>query len=175
MICEHLHLVPEHFIPHPFSIHWYKPGDENTWLEIHRTTDLYNDFPPKKFADEFGNDVSDLSQRQCYLHNAQGHAAGTATAWFSNNFDGGRWGRIHWVAIIPDCQGQGLAKPLLSCACRRLFDLGHERAYLTTDTRRLKAINLYLDFGFIPRPTSPTDRKAWKAVAHELDRDVPGF
>jgi GNAT superfamily N-acetyltransferase len=52
------------------------------------------------------------------------------------------------VAILPDYQGRGLSKPLLSQALRRLWELGHTRAYLTTSAERMVALRLYERFGF---------------------------
>ena len=97
---------------------------------------------------------------------------GTATAWSGDLFPGQPIGRIHWVAIVPDRQGQGLAKPLLAATCRRLRALGHERAYLTTSTARLPAINLYLLFGFQPLVGSPEAYQAWQAVRPRLKYPV---
>src|SRR5207248_4802613 len=91
-----------------------------------------------------------LVERQCYLLNAFGQAIGTGTAWFNDNFEGKSFGRVHWLAILPEFQGRGLGKPLLTAICSRLRDLGHERAYLTTSTQRIPAIRLYLRFGFVP-------------------------
>lgn len=56
-------------------------------------------------------------------------------------------GRIHWLAIDPDSQGSGLAKPLLHSA---LIQLKSEfaQAYLHTSAKNEKAIALYLDAGF---------------------------
>ncbi len=50
---------------------------------------------------------------------------------------------MHWVAIAADHQGQGLSKPLLSAVLRRLVELGHTKAYLTTSTERPVALALY--------------------------------
>jgi ribosomal protein S18 acetylase RimI-like enzyme len=93
-----------------------------------------------------------------------GQAIGTATAWFKDNFEGRRFGRVHWVAIVPEYQGRGLAKPLMSTICRRLQELGHDCAYLTTSTARLPAINLYRRFGFEPLIRTPEEADIWKRL-----------
>jgi GNAT superfamily N-acetyltransferase len=66
------------------------------------------------------------------------------------------------VAIRPEHQGQGLAKPLLSRVCRRLHELGHSRAYLTTSTSRVPAICLYHAFGFRPNLAGTARQQDWR-------------
>lgn len=48
----------------------------------------------------------------------------------------------------------------------------HERAFLGTQTRRLAAIKLYLDFGFVPDLDGPWAREAWREVREVLDHPV---
>jgi GNAT superfamily N-acetyltransferase len=55
---------------------------------------------------------------------------------------------VHWVAIVPECQGIGLGKALMTLLCQRLRELGHDQAYLFTSSERVSAIRLYLRFGF---------------------------
>ena len=75
-----------------------------------------------------------------------------------------RWGRVHWMAIRPEFQGRGLGRALLTVICRRLRELGHERAYLHTSAARLAAIRLYLGFGFEPVLRNAEEETVWKAV-----------
>ena len=108
--------------------------------------------------------LRDLRQRQGYLLAPTGEVVGTGTAWFNHNFEGARWGRVHWLAIMPEFQGRGLAKPLMTSICRRLRELGHQHVYLSTSTARHAAIGLYLRFGFEPLIQSPEDEAVWREV-----------
>ena len=45
----------------------------------------------------------------------------------------------------------------------------HERALLETHSKRVRAIKLYLDFGFEPDMQTEADAVAWRQVAAELD------
>ena len=110
-----------------------------------------------------------LAQRQAYLCDGQGQPVGTASAWPNEPSKGPEYGRVHWVAILPAHQGQGLAKPLLAVVCRRLRQSGHTRAYLDTSTGRLPALNLYLKFGFVPEIRHDQDVTAWREVGQHLD------
>lgn len=99
-----------------------------------------------------------------------GTPIGTATAWFDNDHNGLPCGRLHWVAMVPKLQGQGLAKPLLTTVCQRLRELGHTRAYLTTSSERIPAINLYLGFGFAPEIKDLHDSELWDDIQRRIRR-----
>ncbi len=180
--------VPEFAVPAGFTLRWYEPGDEAHWLRIHLAADPFNEITPEFFRKQFGlvqerglqsasarehgSGINSalLCKRQCYLLAPGGNAIGTGTAWFDDNFQGCRWGRVHWLAIVAEFQGRGLAKPLMTAICRRLRELGHEHAYLSTSTARPAAIGLYLKFGFEPMIQSPEEAVVWKEVLPSVVR-----
>jgi GNAT superfamily N-acetyltransferase len=170
MIRQKLDAIPDYTLPSSFSFKWYQPGDEEHWLEIHRRADQYNQITPALFERQFNNDTQSLAARQCFILDVEGRPIGTATAWFDPDYQGKDYGRVHWVAIVPELQGQGLAKPLLTMICRRLREMGHERAYLMTAPERIPAINLYLKFGFQPEVRSEVELKAWQGIEETLGR-----
>ena len=148
MIREHLDDIPDFALPAGYSTRWYQPGDEKSWYRIHTLADKYTKVTPNLYKKEFGSDTQILAERQCFLLDSKRIIIGTATAWFDEH-DEHSVGRIHWIALVPAEQSKGLAKPLLTVVCNRIKDLGHSKAYLTTQTMRIPAINLYLKFGFI--------------------------
>ena len=164
MVREHLNDIPEYELPPGFSLRRYQPGDEEHWVRIHLEADRYSTITPELFVREFGADPQLLAERQYYLVDADGNVIGTATAWLDENYKGRVYGRVHWVAIVPAMQGRGLAKPLMAAVCRRLRELGHDRAYLITSTARIPAIHLYLKFGFVPEIRNPEDREVWREL-----------
>lgn len=161
MVRSHLNDIPEFALPAPFSLRWYKPGDEKAWFNLESRTEKLIPIGADLFRKEFGTDDPLIAQRMFFILDAEGREVGTTTAWFDPDFRGRDYGRIHWVAIAPEMQGKGLSKPLMSIACKRLKELGHERAYLVTDTARIAAIHLYLQFGFEPDISTEQDWKAW--------------
>jgi len=161
MARDNLESIPEFALPQSYSLRWYEPGDEAVWMRIQLRADTLNQITAELFEQQFGSDNALLAMRQCYLMNAEGAEIGTATAWFKNDFEGRNFGRVHWVAIVPEYQGRGLAKPLMTAICRRLCELGHARAYLSTSSARVKAIRLYLRFGFKPLIRSVEEREVW--------------
>jgi GNAT superfamily N-acetyltransferase len=160
---ENLDNIPEYSLPVGYSIRWYQPGYEKHWQTIQSLADEYTRVTPDLFEEQFGTDKKLLSERQCFLYNCGDNVIGTATAWFDNSEERSH-GRIHWLAIIPKQQGKGLAKPLLTITCKRLKELGHVKTYLTTQSVRLPAINLYAKFGFAPVIDSDRDREIWEKL-----------
>lgn len=164
MVRPDLHGIPEARAAGSYAIRWYEPGDERHWVRIQAAADLHNAITPELFTRQFGTDAAVLSLRMAFLCGPDGHAIGSASAWFGQGPWGAESGRVHWVAVLPEFQGRGLSKPLLAAVCVRLRELGHSRAYLTTATVRIAALNLYLRFGFVPQMASPRDVAAWESV-----------
>lgn len=156
--------IPFYSLPEGFSLRSYVPGDENSWVELQKCADKFNKIDLSLFHRAFGCDTEILKQRMLFLLNQEGKIIGTAAAWFDDDYHGEKYGRVHWVAIHPDYQGQGLSKPLMSAVCEKLVKLGHAKAYLTTSSARIPAIKLYLKFGFIPEIITPDDKKIWEAL-----------
>lgn len=168
MVRDNLEGIPRHALPAGYSIRRYHPGDRHRWEAIHRLADQYSIITPHLFIQEFGTEESVLVERQFYLLDARQRAIGTATAWYDDDFRGEVYGRVHWVAIIPEHQGQGLAKPLMAAVCCRLRELGHKRAYLKTSSARIPALRLYLQFGFIPQINGAGDVTVWRQLEEKL-------
>ena len=164
---ENLDDIPAYTLPAEYSIRWYQPGYEEYWQAIQSFADEYIRVTPDLFEEQFGTDIQLLSERQCFLFDGEENVVGTASAWLDN--PGGKSpGRIHWVAIIPQEQGKGLAKPILTTVCKRLKELGHSKTYLTTQSVRIHAINLYAKFGFTPVIDSERDREIWEKLQKHI-------
>ena len=159
--------IPEYGLPAGCSIRWYLPGYEKQWQAIQLLADEYTRVTPDLFEEQFGTETELLCERQCFLCNSEDRIIGTATAWLDNQNEKSP-GRIHWLAIIPQEQGKGFAKPLLTVVCKRLRELGHSKTYLTTQTVRIPAINLYAGFGFAPVIDSGRDREIWEKLREHI-------
>jgi GNAT superfamily N-acetyltransferase len=167
MIRDNLEDILKFDLPVGYKFLWYRKGDEKHWTRIQKASDNLNNITDDLFYEEFGDNYQLLNQRQCFTFH-KGQVVGTATAWFNENYKGKPYGRLHWVAIIPSKQGLGLSKPLMTVVCERLRMLGHNRAYLTTDSARIPAINLYLKFGFRPEINSQEDLDVWLKIQENL-------
>lgn len=146
MTRDNLDDVPLFDLPDGFSIRAYQTGDDVHWWDIHERADAASlTHRLGTFREFFGNNEAELRSRQRFLVAPDGEIIGTATAWL----DSAALGRVHWVAIVPEFQGRGLSKPLLSQILLRLCELGHARATLDTSWQRPRAIALYEQFGFV--------------------------
>ena len=172
MIRNNLDGIPRYPLPAGYSVHWYKPGDEELWLAIWVAAERHFAITPELFQREFEKGRELLGDRQFFLLDAAGSAIGTATAWFDESYHGRPFGRVHWVAIVPQIQGQGLSKSMMTITCERLRELGHARACLGTSTAKLAAINLYSSFGFVPDIHSEEDLNAWRELEPHLKRKL---
>ena len=148
MVNHDLRYVPSYSVSPDLQVHWYKPGDEKHWIDIHKLADKYNKITPQLFTDQFASDTLNLSERQCYLFDKTGQAIATATAWAEHKGQFAGFGRLHWVAVIPEFHNRGIGRMIVTIACQRLLTLGHTRAFLVTNTLRPAAIHLYEKFGF---------------------------
>ena len=164
---ETLENVPQIELLDDYSLRFYSPGMQNVWEDIHRDGDRFTNVTSELFRGQFGEDDILISKRQLYLYCGRS-AAGTATAWFDSDYKGEEWGRVHWVCLKKGFQGKGLSRILLSAVLLRLRDLGHERAYLVTSSRRRAAVRVYAKFGFCPDIGSPEERKLWQEMSSLL-------
>jgi len=130
-----------------FTIRGYEVGDEAAWTHIQTEADCYNTITTELFFREYGNDASEHKRRVLFAVTPSQELVGTSTAWWGSSPQD-EWGRVHWVAVLPKWQRQGVGRALLVATCHRLRDLGHTKAFLTTSPVRIQALGLYRSLGF---------------------------
>jgi GNAT superfamily N-acetyltransferase len=167
MLRRSLDDFPQYSLPHPFTIRWYQAGDEQHWLAMKARSDHFHQADLTYYLNTYAAHADLLPERQAFLCDRAAQPIGTTTAWFED-FAGQHYGKVNWVFIVPEAQGQGLAKPLLSVIGQRLRLLGHTRALLYTLTSRLPAIHLYQTFGFVPCVRHAADEEAWNDINQHL-------
>lgn len=167
MIRPHLREIPQVPFPAGFGIRPMHLEEAALWTDIVRDAEEFFPVADDLFAREFGDDPEAVPERCFFLTGPKGIAVGTISAWYRRAFKGEDYGRIHWVAVRPAYQGRGLGKAGLAFALSRLA-CWHQRAYLTTNTARLPALRLYLDFGFLPDLDEPNARAIWRPVQEAL-------
>lgn len=161
--------IPNLALPAGYSVRKYKSADDRaTWARIVRSAEKHHAVIDENLhRAQFGEDEKIISQRQLFLVAPDGTDIGTATAWFDVNYNGQEWGRFHWLSIVPEYQGRGLAKPFVAITLKLLRKLGHQRIRLTTELVRTNAINIYLKFGFVPDMSYPNAKPAWEAFENK--------
>ena len=171
MIREHIENIPQFPIPEGFAIRNYRRNEGHIWTRIQKAAEPYIDIDDELFSREFKRDLLAMEDRSFFLTTDTGDEIGTITAWWQPEMDGKDWGQIHWVAVHPDYQGRGLSKPMMSVAMTRL-KASHERCFLGTSTRRIAAVKVYLDFGFIPDLSCENSQEAWTEVASVIEHPL---
>ena len=99
-------------------------------------------------------------------HQASGEASGVACA-LKREYETSI--ELAWVAIVPDCQGQGLAAAICTEVIALALAAGFSEITLTTRDDRLAALKTYLKLGFKP-VVNETTRDRWRSVLRILDR-----
>lgn len=172
MIRDHMTGFPLYDLPAGYALRTYQPGDDLTWARIEHVVDEFEtvDDALQRFGTYFGGDTAALASRCFFLTDAEGTPVGTASAWF-RELDGEPRGEVAWVGILPAHQGKGLGKPLLSAVMTRLAQ-DHDRVWLGTQTPSYRAVNLYLDYGFVPYVRGSQDEEGWQIIERLLNRTV---
>jgi ribosomal protein S18 acetylase RimI-like enzyme len=142
-------------------------GEGAVWVDIERDAEPYYPIADDMFVREFGRDPQATQWRSFLVTDAKGVAVGTVSAWYNRDYQGRDYGVIHWIAIRPAFQGLGLGKAALAHALRQLAKW-HERCLLITQSRRLPAIRMYLNFGFLPDLSRPGAAVGWREVKAQL-------
>lgn len=174
MIRSNLNNIPQYKLPEGYRFRMFESGDERTWANIETRVDEFKNEAAalERFEREFGPYIDEMSHRCLFIENAEREAIGTTTAWRGElKGDGTILGRIHWVGIVPECQGRGLSKPLLSKAMHILAGF-HDGAYLTSQTTSWQAVNMYLNFGFEPVQLDENYEAAWSVMEEKLGRII---
>jgi len=148
---ETLTRIPSHEFPPGYEMRPFQPGEQQLWADIQDQADELQRIEKKHFFASFGDSIAEHRERIFFLQHPSGQEIGSIAAWYGDEPaepKSTRPGRIHWVAILPDHQRKGLSKPMMTFVLEKLRELGHDRAYLTTDAARRKALDLYRQFQF---------------------------
>ena len=138
-------------LPEEFHYEFYKPGDEEEWVNIHIESGEFTSIEKglKHFHDFFDSFIDELPKRCVFIvDNETGEKVGSATISLLKEKEHGFNAAVDWVAIKKSYQGRNLAKPLISKFMEIASNLGHKQLILHTQTTTWLAAKLYLDFGF---------------------------
>ena len=138
-------------MPEGFHYEFYKPGDEEDWVNIHIESGEFTSIEKglKHFHDFYDSFIEELPKRCVFIvDNITGEKVGTATISLLENPEYGYNGAVDWVAIKKKYQGKHLSKPLVSKFMEIANNLGHSKLILHTQTTTWLAAKLYLDYGF---------------------------
>ena len=171
MTLPRLDNLPEFALPPAYGWRFFRPGDLDLWAEIEISAGEFTTHAAAVagFRKYFPTDDR-LDERMLFLTD-NGVPFATATAWFGEVDHDAREGRLHWVGMDAGHQGRRLSYPLVSMAMRRMAALGHETAYLTTQTTSWPAIKVYRRFGFAPSIRGEKELEGWRIVSEKAGID----
>ena len=173
MVRENLDNILDYSLPNGYHFEYYKKGDMNAWVDIEVSAlEFENEEKAvERFTSEFMDKEDELQERCLFIVDTESNKKiATIMAWMGTLHDH-KEGRIHWVSILPEYQGQGLSKPLLTRALNELKKW-HHSVYLTTTTKNYKAINLYLSYGFEPYLETAEHIIGWKRIEELLNKNI---
>jgi GNAT superfamily N-acetyltransferase len=139
----------ENHLPAGFHLKQFENGDEQQWAEIETSVGEFTSTSEalEYFRKHYMSELSVLRSRCYFALDLFGRHAGTCTAWYDRRGEE-TVGSLHWLAVKPEFQGQGIAKALLSRTMCLFKTFDSYPVYLHTQTWSYKAIMLYHSFGF---------------------------
>jgi GNAT superfamily N-acetyltransferase len=171
MIRPHMEDIPQVPFPEGYDIRPMRLDEGALWTDIWRDAEEYFGIDDTMFARNFAYDLQATQWRSFIITNSRGVGVGTISAWYNRRFRGQDYGQVHWVAVRQAYQGLGLGKAGLSFVLRQLAQW-HDRCYLGTQSKRLPAISLYLNFGLLPDLEDPGEIEGWREVKRGLKHPV---
>ena len=170
MTLSRLDNLPEFALPPAYGWRFFRPGDLDLWAEIEISAGEFTTHAAAVagFRKYFPTDDG-LDGRMIFLTDG-GVPFATATAWYGDG-DLSDQGRLHWVSVDAAHQRRGLSWPLVSLTMEHMRQLGHESAYLTTQTCSWPAIKVYRRFGFAPSIRGEKELEGWRIVSEKAGID----
>lgn len=142
--------IPEYLLPEGFTYSLYRPGDEKDWAKIETSVlEFDSELEAYLYYQERFLPYADELRRRCmFIENPDGVKIATATAYWE--YSGVRrdpW--LHWVSVMPEYQGLGLGKAIVSKVTRLMLEIeGDRNFYLHTQTWSHTAIFIYEKIGY---------------------------
>ena len=118
--------------------------------ELGRLREEFQDPLPQHYYDAFDLIDQDLNQELVVMVSAENEIIGTLQLTFVQylTYKGGIRAQIEAVRVREDQRGKGTGKVLFKWAIKRSKQKGAHLLQLTTDKKRLEALNFYLKLGF---------------------------
>lgn len=139
-------------LPKGYSFVQFQPGMEFAWSRLQYSVGNFEslEMAQKSFDNEFSNNPDLLRRRMVFVCDDMHRAVACACLWVGKDL-GRHVQRVHWLATMPEYQGQGIATALLAHLIEIYKAEGCTTGvYLTTQTYSYKAIGIYSKFGFVP-------------------------
>lgn len=137
-------------IPQGFSLVHYSSGDEAAWAEILVSVAEFDSQEEALayFQEHYAPYPIELVKRCIFLENPAGEKVATFTIWWDIK-DEEQIPSLHWIAVKPEFQGQGLGKAIVGHGLELALAIDGDRdIWLHTQTWSWRAVAVYLQVGF---------------------------
>ncbi|OQO71052.1 GNAT family N-acetyltransferase [Enterococcus villorum] len=167
-------ILPNVSLPDGYHFECYTLRDERSWAQIEVSV---GEFETKEegmtyFQLVFFPYQDQLQQRMLFVVTESGKKIATGTAWYKQRKDG-CYPLFHWLAVMPEHQGKGIARALTVEVLRRFQELEtHGPIYLRTQTWSHPAIKLYQKLGFsiLPENFDGSENKDYPLAMKVLEQ-----
>lgn len=170
MYYENTSEFKKYSLPEGFHWEYYKPGDEEEWVNIHISSGEFTSIEKglKHFHDFYDYFIDELSKRCIFIvDDKTNKKVGTVTVSLLEEPEYGYKAAVDWLAIRKDYQGMHLSKPLISKTLELANNLGHDSIILHTQTTTWLAAKLYLDYGF--EILNKDEKEGWNILKTIVD------
>ena len=167
---ERARLMPAAPVPDGFDVRAFRPGDEESWIDLISTGGFGDRWTRSRF-DEYLEGAERRAGSRLAVSRADGRIL---AATFASLEDGENdVGRLDFVVAHPEVRGTGLGRAVCSAVVQYLINKrGCGSVVLYTDDWRTPAIGLYLSMGFKPRLNRPDMPARWDAIRANLAESV---
>lgn len=134
-------------LPAEYQLVFYEQGDERAWCEIETAVGEFAELSEAAdyFRKTFAPFPEELRQRMAFVSDHSGKKVATCTAWWSKE----NGPLLHWLAVKPEAQHQGIAGFLAAIITEHLEELyPGQPVILHTQTWSHPAIRLYEKLGY---------------------------
>jgi GNAT superfamily N-acetyltransferase len=139
MQCKYLRPNAFRLLPKGYSFRLCRRDELETWKRVvaeEQYVDMVTDFYNKVYAEH----ENEFFMRCLFVCDAKDEPVASCLIWRSY----GLIDTVGWFRVLPEYEGQGIGRALLS----KVFHTAQPPIYLHTQPTSMRAIKLYLDFGF---------------------------
>ncbi|KXJ24995.1 uncharacterized protein LOC110246823 [Exaiptasia diaphana] len=140
--------IMEPKFPEGYSLYTWQDGCEDVWFNIVKHS-FGESFLEGRNIETFQDSYFSKSQFKkdgFFLVKHKDTYIATAFAWQDKEIS--TVGRLHWLAVLPQHRGKGIAKALCLCVIKFFQEQGKTSMVIKTEIYREKAIKLYERLGF---------------------------
>lgn len=139
MICETLNTNAFRALPDGYSFRLCRRNELEVWKRI-VAEEQYVEYAADYYKKVYAKDEDEFFRRCTFVCDADDKPVATSFIWLSY----GQINTISWLRVLPEHEGKGLGRALLS----KILKMAQCPVYLHTHPTSICAVKLYSDYGF---------------------------